>query len=263
MPIKWSPDLFSFTDNGARIFPIGKFPPWVAGTSYWAPEVFLINGKYVCYYAANGVDGWFKIGVATAPSPTGPFTDKGNPLVSNANFSLIDPSFFHDPNTGKNYLLWKNNKNALSPAQPTQIVLQEVSADGLSLVGTSTDVLVNDQTWEAAVIEAPSMLFYKGFYYIFYSGNNYGTDKYAVGVARSTAISGPYLKRSGPILQSNLRFDGPGGQSIVTNSPIAPYVMFYHARLRSNEAAGRLLMQDKMTWGADYWPIVNDGTPGD
>jgi beta-xylosidase len=107
------------------------------------------------------------------------------------------------------------------------------------------------------------MLFYNGYYYIFYSGNNYATDKYAVGVARSSTIAGSYIKKTAPILQSNLKFDGPGGQSIVTNSPIAPFVMFYHARQRSNTTAGRLLMQDKMTWGSDNWPVVNDGTPGD
>ena len=263
MPIKWSADLLTFTDNGARIFPIGRFPVWATTGNYWAPEVSLINGVYVCYYAANGLDGWFKIGVATAPTPGGPFTDKGSPLASNPNFSLIDPTFFKDPGTGKNYLLWKNNKNALTPAQPTQIVLQEVAADGLSLVGNPVDLLVNDLSWEGAVIEAPSMLFRNGYYYIFYSGNNYGTDKYAVGVARSSAIGGPYTKQSTPILQSDARFDGPGGQSIVTNSPIAPYLMFYHARLRSNTAAGRMLMMDKITWSADNWPIVNDGTPSD
>ncbi|MDQ3682125.1 MAG: family 43 glycosylhydrolase, partial [Bacteroidota bacterium] len=127
MPIKWSPDLFTWTDNGARVFPIGQFPTWVNGGSYWAPEVHYINGKYVCYYSAKGADGWFKIGVATAPGPTGPFTDKGSALVSNASYSLIDPTFFRDPTNGRNYILWKNNKNALDPPQQTQIVLREVS----------------------------------------------------------------------------------------------------------------------------------------
>ncbi|MEJ7828823.1 MAG: family 43 glycosylhydrolase, partial [Segetibacter sp.] len=89
MPIKWSPDLFTWTDNGARVFPIGQFPAWVNGGSYWAPEVHYINGQYVCFYSAKGADGWFKIGMATAPGPTGPFTDKGTPLVSNPNYSLI------------------------------------------------------------------------------------------------------------------------------------------------------------------------------
>ncbi len=262
MPIKWSSDLLSFTDNGARIFPLGQFPSWVTTGNYWAPEVAFINGKYVCYYSANGSDGWFKIGVATAPAPGGPFTDKGAPLASNTSYSLIDPSFFRDTVTGKNYILWKNNTNALTPPQPTRIVLQELSVDGLNLVGSPTNLLVNDLTWEAAVIEAPSMLYYKGYYYIFYSGNNYGTDKYAIGVARSNAIGGPYTKMPDPILQSDTRFDGPGGQSIVTNSSIGPYLMFYHARVRTNPSA-RVLMMDKITWRADNWPIVNDGTPSD
>ncbi|MES2372036.1 MAG: glycoside hydrolase family 43 protein [Bacteroidota bacterium] len=263
MPVKWSSDLLSFIDNGARIFPLGQFPAWVTGASYWAPEVVVINGKYVCYYAAIGAGGWFNIGVATSATPTGPFTDKGTPLASNANFSLIDPTFFHDPNSNKNYILWKTNKNALTPAQPTQIVLQEVSADGLSLIGNATDLMVNDLAWEGAVIEAPSMLFRNGYYYIFYSGNNYGTDKYGVGVARSSTVNGSYTKLPAPILQSDSKFDGPGGQSIVTNSPIAPYLIFYHARIRSNTAAGRLLMLDKIDWGTNNWPTINDGTPHD
>jgi arabinan endo-1,5-alpha-L-arabinosidase len=66
-----------------------------------------------------------------------------------------------------------------------------------------------------------------------------------------------------PILQSDNKFDGPGGQSIVTNSSIAPYLMFYHARLRSNTAAGRMLMMDKVIWLNDGWPSVNDGTPSE
>jgi arabinan endo-1,5-alpha-L-arabinosidase len=263
MPVKWSADLLSFTDNGARVFPIGSFPSWATTGNYWAPEVVLINGRYVCYYAANGSDGWFKIGAATASTPAGPFTDKGTPLASNTNYSLIDPSFFRDSATGKNYILWKNNTNALTPPQPTRIVLQEISADGLSLVGSPTNLLVNDLAWEGAVIEAPSMLYRNGYYYLFYSGNNYGTDKYAVGVARCTTINGTYNKMPDPILQSDSKFDGPGGQSIVTNSSIGPYLLFYHARLRSNPSAGRMLMMDQIIWRADNWPIVNDGTPSD
>ena len=265
MPIKWSPDLFTWTDNGARVFPIGQFPAWVNGGSYWAPEVHYINGKYVCYYAAKGADGWFKIGVATAPGPTGPFTDKGSPLVSNASYSLIDPTFFRDPTNGKNYILWKNNKNALDPPQQTQIVLREVSQDGLTLLGSSNEILWNNpNSWEGLVVEAPSMMYRNGYYYLFYSGNNYGTDRYAVGVARCTTIGGTYTKKStNPILKSDTRFDGPGGQCIVTNSPIGPYLLFYHARLRSNPSAGRYLMMDQINWGTDNWPTIHDGTPSD
>ena len=36
--------------------------------------------------------------------------------------------------------------------------------------------------------EASSMIYRKGYYFLFYSGNNYGTDKYAVGVARSRTL---------------------------------------------------------------------------
>lgn len=157
----------------------------------------------------------------------------------------------------------KNNKNALDPPQQAQIVLHEVSSDGLSLVGSSNNILWNNLTWEGLVVEAPSMIYRNGYYYVFYSGNNYGTDKYAVGVGRCTTIGGTYIKKSTPILISDTRFDGPGGQCIVTNSPIGPYLMFYHARVRSIADGKRYLMLDKINWGADSWPTVNDGTPSD
>lgn len=263
MPIKWSNDLFTWTDNGTRIFPIGGFPSWVNGGSYWAPEVFYIGGRYVCYYAAKGADGWFKIGAATSSSPTGPFTDRGAPLVSNASYSLIDPTFFHDPSTGRNWLLWKNNTNALNPPQKTHIVLREVSQDGMSLLGSSNNILWNSLAWEGLVVEAPTLIKRGSYYYLFYSGNNYGTDSYAVGVARATNIAGPYTKKGGPILRSDSRFDGPGGQFIVAGTSIGEHIMFYHARVRAEGTGTRKLMLDRINWGADGWPTIHDGTPSD
>ncbi|HXH99394.1 MAG TPA: glycoside hydrolase family 43 protein [Sphingobacteriaceae bacterium] len=261
MPIKWSTDLFTWTDNGARVFPSGQAPAWVVGGAYWGPEVHYINGKYVCYYSAKGADGWFKIGVATSSSPEGPFTDKGSPLVSNANYSLIGPTFFRDPATGKNYILWKNNTNALDPPQKTHLVLREVTQDGLTLLGSSNNILWNTLAWEDLLIESPFMMYRNGYYYLFYSGNNYGTDKYAMGVARSTTIGGTYTKKGAPILVSDATFNGPGSGSIVSNSPLGGNLLFYHARLRSEVDGSRYLMMDRINWGSDNWPTIHDGTP--
>ena len=44
--------------------------------------------------------------------------------------------------------------------------------------------------WEGGVVEAPFMWKHDGRYYLFYSGNGYGGDKYAVGFATSTSLFG-------------------------------------------------------------------------
>ena len=41
---------------------------------------------------------------------------------------------------------------------PTWLQLQEVSADGMSLVGSSRELIRNNETWEGPVIEAPFLV---------------------------------------------------------------------------------------------------------
>ena len=44
-------------------------------------------------------------------------------------------------------------------------------------------MISNDQPWEGGVVEAPFMWQQDGRYYLFYSGNMYGTPEYGVGYA--------------------------------------------------------------------------------
>lgn len=48
----------------------------------------------------------------------------------------------------------------------------------------------NDMDWEGGVVEAPFMWKHDGRYYLLYSGNGYGGDRYAVGFATSTNLFG-------------------------------------------------------------------------
>jgi len=286
--IRRSPDLRHWVEVG-YIFPDGSPRPswWNSGPKdsckasdsgrprYWGPDVFKAGSRYVAYYSATGPGDFFSIGAATATSPSGPWQDIGRPLVENHEFSLIDPAFFEDPVTDKSYLLWKDNTNALCPERrPTYIVIQEVSGDGLRLVGAPTRILTNDTPWEGTVVEAPTMIHRGGYYYLFYSGNVFDLDHYGIGVARSTSPRGPFVKSpANPILRSDETFDGPGGQDVVQDRS-GRWRMLYHARLCPRSADGsrpmacppphrdkRYLMMDAIEWKADRWPRVHDGTP--
>jgi arabinan endo-1,5-alpha-L-arabinosidase len=260
-PIRKSMDNRKTWTTIGMIFARGRMPVWTRQSSkFWAPQVYAINGRYVAYFAATGPGIYFSIGAATAPSPEGPWTDIGRPLVNRANFSVIDPYFFHDPRSRKNYLLWKNNINA--QGRPTHIMIREVSANGLKLLGKEAHpTLVNDQAWEGNVIEAPSMEYRNGSYYLFYSGNTFSSGRYAVGFARSKSPSGGFHKHPTPMLRGNSRFRGPGGQDVV-RGPNNEWIIFYHAspNFAPFNKRGRYLMMDNITWTSDDWPQVHNGS---
>jgi arabinan endo-1,5-alpha-L-arabinosidase len=83
---------------------------------FWAPDIRYIDGRYVLYFTVHNTtttpDNWdYAIGVATAPTPAGPWTDSGAPVVAprpaaGSGFQwTIDPAEFTDTD-GSRYLYW-------------------------------------------------------------------------------------------------------------------------------------------------------------
>lgn len=261
-PVRRSADLVFWDDSGAALLPDGK-PTWAAnGGRNWAPEIHRVAGRYVAYYTSvNGAD-MLAVGAASASDPFGAWTDRGAPLVE-APVGVIDASYFKDRD-GKHYLLYKIDGN--SQGQPTPIYLRELAADGLSFAAGSqpVEILRNDgATWEGGVVEAPWLVRRSGTYYLFYSGNVYD-HRYRTGVARASAVTGPYQKRGAPILGNNERWVGPGHGSIVAIEGEDFFV--YHAWPAApggghDQAAGRHVLVDRIAWGEDGWPTIHDGTP--
>ncbi|MCH7410539.1 family 43 glycosylhydrolase [Belliella sp. DSM 111904] len=93
--------------------------PWADDESYsmWAPDAIEKDGKFYFYFPskaknrdlesdAPGVNGSsFKIGVAVADQPEGPYTPESNPI---ANVNGIDPNVFID-HDGQAYLYWSQH----------------------------------------------------------------------------------------------------------------------------------------------------------
>ena len=59
--------------------------------------------------------GKMALGVAVADDPTGPYVDRGSPILAESPIGAIDSTFFHDPIDGKNYMIWKHENNSLPP----------------------------------------------------------------------------------------------------------------------------------------------------
>jgi beta-xylosidase len=230
-------------------------PAWVdlSNSQVWAPAAIQIGNQFILYYTARDQQSQRQcVGVATSTRPDGGFLDtRPQPLICQAEQGgTIDPRPFRDGDTL--YLYYKNDGNCCG--LPTHLYGQALAPDGLSLMGASVPLLVNDLSWEGNVIEAPEMFQHDGNYYLFYSANDYGGASYAVGYARCHTALGPCRKApENPILSSRLNLSppviGPGGQHVFQVGGQTWIV--YHAWNTTDDGQqgdSRLMWLDRITW---------------
>lgn len=102
-----SANLTDWTDHGMLI--TQNKIPWVKPDSYsmWAPDCIERNGKFYFYFPTSPKDTvaygrGFRIGVAIADKPTGPFIPQPEPIKD---VRGIDPNVFIDKD-GQAYIYW-------------------------------------------------------------------------------------------------------------------------------------------------------------
>lgn len=247
-------------------------PVWAVPGWTWAPEVMHIDGHYLLYFTARErASGRQCTGVASSRSPLGPFVDRSEtPLIcQRALGGTIDASPFRDTD-GALYLYFKPDANAIG--KPTEIMVQRLAADGLSLVGKPVALLHNDQPWEAHVIESPTMVRHAAGYTLFYSANHFGWEPhqrlspYAMGHASCAGPMGPCADAPGnPILHSYRDpaagcLSGPGHQSVFSHADRQFIVFHAHAATTAcrNARNGRQMYVAPLTWAAGQ-PVIGAG----
>jgi beta-xylosidase len=163
---------------------------------------------------------------------------------------------------GARYLVWKEDGNSRNQATP--MWAQRLSDDGLKLLGKKVELIRNDpRSWEGGVVEGAFILRRGKWFYLFYSGNACCGRRcnYALGVARSSELLGPYEKYVGnPILAENENWQCPGHGSIVTDGSGRDFLL-YHAYRKSETGffIGREALLDQITWDSNGWPKINEG----
>lgn len=199
-------------------------PSWAArdGGLTWAPSVLRREHHYVLYYTAADTGSGFQcISRAIASRIEGPYVDDSpRPFVCQTGEATpfcgsIDPSPFVDA-AGRAWLLYKSDENSPKCRTTPRIWSQELSDDGLNVVGEASSLLGTDRDWEGPLIEGPSMIRDGDGTLLFYSANWYESANYAVGYARCEGPRGPCRKMTidGPLLKSRGGELGPGGQEI-------------------------------------------------
>lgn len=196
-----------------------KVASWTHTGAVWAPSVYRrSDGTYVMFYDSSfGITPNQCVGVATSQSPTGPFVDSNSaPLVCPMDLGgAIDASMLVVDGTP--WLIYKSDGNCCQ--KPTSIWSQQLGSDWTTLVGSPSKLISNDQAWEGDVVEAPTMVHVGDRFYLFYSGNDWGTQNYAIGYAECSSITGPCTKpRTTAWGPSFSGFQGPGGASFLTTT---------------------------------------------
>jgi beta-xylosidase len=224
----------------------------ISRSDVWAPEAIQVGDAFVLYYTArDDQTGRQCIGAAVSELPEGKYSDpRDQALVCQTQEGgSIDPSPFRDGE--KLYLFWKNDGNCCG--YPTYLYVQELAADGLSLVGEPVRLESNDEVWEGSVVEAPSMVKHADRYYLFFSGNSFDNPNYAVGYAICESVTGPCNDaEENPILKSYLRpppVIGPGHQYVLQVGDET--WIFYHAWEVTSlgvKTDRRLVWLDQIAW---------------
>jgi arabinan endo-1,5-alpha-L-arabinosidase len=198
-------------------------PAWAKPTALlWAPRAVYYQGRYFLYFTAtdtNVAGGGSAIGVATGPTPHGPWTDSGRPVVApepglgtqGAPRWAYDPEIL-DGYDGKRYLYFGSYFGGIS--------VRELSPDGLS-----SDPATERQVTVPNRYEGCSVIKHDGFYYLIGSATNCCNGPltgYSLFAGRSRSPFGPFVDREGnslldgfvggtPVISMNgNRWVGPG-----------------------------------------------------
>ncbi|KAL4888639.1 glycosyl hydrolase [Aspergillus ambiguus] len=187
--------------------------PW-ASKQLWAPDAATKDGKYYLYFPARDHDGIFRIGVAVADNPAGPF--KAEPSYIPGSYSIDPASFVDEDADGRAYLyfggIWggqlqcwsqdaagdwtvfdKTKQGPQEPAGSGQRALfprvARLSEDMLSFDTPVRELQILDENGEPIAaddherrfFEAAWMHKYNGKYYFSYSTGDTHYLAYAVG----------------------------------------------------------------------------------
>lgn len=241
-----SSDMVNWNDEG-KIYTGGTDSSWTVD-AFWAPEVYERNGKYYLFFSANwkhnpnNEEENFRIGVAVADKPTGPFKDMYDKPVFDPGYPIIDANVYFDDSLGKAYLYysrcaykhpveseiaeWARNQGFAKEIEESWIYGVEIKTDFSDVIGEPVLLLSPPKTmddkqaeWESRSVTSKevnrrwtegSFIFKENnLYYMMYSANYFGGQFYAVGYATANNPLGPFKKAdNNPILQKNTEQGG-------------------------------------------------------
>jgi arabinan endo-1,5-alpha-L-arabinosidase len=285
IPMLSSADLVHWTYEGDAFTSRPAYA--VPDAGLWAPEVVYHpeTGHYLMYYTVTDTTlpgGGSAIGVATAPTPLGPWTHAATPAVEphgadccgpDSRRSVFDPDVLRT--AGPDYIYYGSYFGGIS--------VRHLSEDGLtSDPATQTNVAIANK------FEGAEVVVHDGLYYLFASATNCCVGPqtgYSVFVGRSTSPTGPFVDREGVPLNDNEdpadptdgraggtvvlsmngnRWVGPGHNTVFQDLAGQWWTIYHAVDVTDPYFAGsvgftkRPALLDALDW-IDGWPVVRGG----
>lgn len=244
---------------------------------FWAPEVYERDGRYYLFFSANSRNNPtaeeenFKLGVAVADSPAGPFVDLYNRPIFEIEYPVIDANVFFDDASGRAYIYFSRccykhpveseiarklrKEGVYDNIEESWVYGVELKPDFSGIIGEPVALLTPpaklddpQSEWESRSAtrhevnrrwtEGSYIFRHNDTYYIMYSANFYGGGNYAVGYATSKSPLGPFEKAANnPVLQENASRGGRvlgTGHNMVLKMADGNYYTVYHGRMTDN-----------------------------
>jgi arabinan endo-1,5-alpha-L-arabinosidase len=266
IPMYQSTDLIHWVYKGDAF---ATKPSWVTG-NLWAPDVVHRNGRYYLYFTASNTNigsGGSAIGVATGPTPVGPWQASDTPVVAPdaEGHWKFDPEVIFVNGTG--YLYYGSYFGG--------VFARTLSPDGMSSDASTDTQIAIDNRYEGTFIVR-----HGGWFYFMGSAANCCSGPlsgYSVFSARSRSPLGPFVDRDGvsilasrvggtPVLvQNGNRWVGAGHNAVITDYSGQQWIV-YHAIPRNDpyfagQPGGinhRPALIDPLDWD-NGWPTTRGG----
>ena len=271
LPMLRSADMVHWTYVG-DVYTASNHPSWwPTGTRPFAPDIRYVAGSYHLTYGLSGGG----VALATAPTPTGPWTDHGL-IVTLADGCPTNPIGTIDQamitgTDGTHYLYWGSYDTMCTAP---------MNADATRLAGPVTIVARGRRAEGAFPVRRGD------FYYLFFSDGGCcqgAFSGYTVKVGRSDNPLGPFVTQDGQSLTdysskggivaaaNGNGFVGPGHNAIQTDLSGQDW-MVYHAIPAADPdfppvdtadgvkpaLSKRPMLIDRLDW-IDGWPVLRGG----
>lgn len=239
-------------------------------SALWAPEVFHHNGKFYLYFVnrmktvGNNTIENSDIAVVESTDPLNFKTGTPKVLLSD-DYVFLDPSPFHDPNTGKLYLLFKRRTPSMSASE---IRIRPMANP--TRIGGEASTLVRgaDIPSSRGIVEHPEIEERDGVYYFLFSyGHGAYADSYTIAYRTSksgpTGGYGPVRTLFAPDESPNMGAPiwAPGASSVVRDGAGKDWLVYRQKTKAVTGFGDRQVAIDRIRFKPDENPPVIRGTP--
>ncbi|WP_449385783.1 arabinan endo-1,5-alpha-L-arabinosidase [Cellulomonas soli] len=283
--IRRSHDLVTWTFHGWALDGVPEAAArWTGAEGLWAPEVIRVGDTWRMYYSASTFGSRTSaIGLATAPAPAGPWTDRGLVVTSRHEVdgpNAIDANVVVDT-AGRHWMIYGSffgGIHALELDPATGFAL-DAPAPGAPTPGPGTLLARRHPSVEGAIEGAYALPRPGGGWAMVVSYDSLFST-YHVRVAVAEHVTGPYHDRLGHVLTdvetdpaavgttvlASHQLEGgpvwlaPGHAAVLTDAPgpgtPGRQLLVHHVR-HGDDPTHHEVQARRLVWTSDGWPLIS------